>query len=83
MKGIETMKKRQTKQHITIHLIPQTVSQPSPEKITKRVHEIFLACGGAPGFELDNWLQAERELKAASLPLPEEISCRAVRMAAS
>ena len=31
-----------------------------------RAHEIFLARGGTPGLELDDWLKAERELKAAA-----------------
>jgi len=37
---------------------------PTPEQIQKRAHEIFVARGGAPGRELDDWLQAERELQA-------------------
>lgn len=39
---------------------------PTREQIAKRAREIFLARGGAPGNELDDWLQAERELKAES-----------------
>lgn len=35
---------------------------PSPEEIGKRAYEIFLARGGAPGREEEDWLQAEREL---------------------
>ncbi len=32
------------------------------KRIRARAHEIYLARGGAPGFELDDWLQAEREI---------------------
>lgn len=38
--------------------------QPTQAEIAKRAHEIFVARGGAPGCDLDDWLQAERELKA-------------------
>jgi hypothetical protein len=60
------MKKQRSKQTTKTPAVPKIVSQPRPEEIAKRAHEIFLARGGAPGFELDDWLQAERELKAAS-----------------
>jgi hypothetical protein len=47
----------------------QTAAQPkppapTPEQIQKRAHEIFVARGGEPGRELDDWLLAEYELKA-------------------
>ena len=32
------------------------------ERIRQRAHEIWEARGGAPGSELDDWLQAEREI---------------------
>jgi len=41
----------------------KAVAQPTPEQISKRAHEIYLARGGTPGSELGDWLQAERELK--------------------
>lgn len=31
-------------------------------KIEARAHEIYLTRGGEPGHELDDWLQAEREI---------------------
>ncbi len=34
----------------------------SREEIQLRAFEIYLARGGLPGNELDDWLQAEREL---------------------
>jgi hypothetical protein len=44
----------------TLHGAPPTL-----EAIRQRAHEIFLARGGSPGRELDDWLQAEQELKQA------------------
>jgi hypothetical protein len=38
-------------------------SQPtSQESIRQRAHEIYLQRGGQDGSELDDWLQAEREV---------------------
>ena len=34
----------------------------SREAIESRAHEIFVARGAEPGHDLENWLQAEREL---------------------
>ncbi len=34
------------------------------EEIRQRAYEIYLDRGAAPGFELDDWLQAERELRS-------------------
>jgi hypothetical protein len=44
----------------------RTAAPPTEEQIATRAHEIFLERGGAPGFELEDWLQAERELKAVT-----------------
>jgi hypothetical protein len=35
---------------------------PTTEEIAERAYEIFVARGGQPGHELDDWLQAESEL---------------------
>ena len=32
------------------------------DEIRTRAYEIFLQRGGQPGYELEDWLQAEREL---------------------
>lgn len=40
---------------------------PPEEAIRKRAYEVFLGRGGAPGHEVDDWLQAERELRAERL----------------
>jgi hypothetical protein len=37
------------------------------EEIRGRAYEIYLGRGGQPGGELDDWLQAERELEGAVL----------------
>jgi hypothetical protein len=38
---------------------------PTHSEIARRAYAIYQARGGAPGGELDDWLQAERELNAA------------------
>jgi len=38
------------------------MSAPTAEEIAQRAFEIFLARGGEPGHDLDDWLQAESEL---------------------
>jgi hypothetical protein len=40
----------------------------SREEIRVRAYEIHLERGGFPGNELDDWLQAERELQHAAPP---------------
>jgi len=40
----------------------------SNEQIRLRAYEIYLERGGFPGNELDDWLQAERELERARCP---------------
>jgi hypothetical protein len=44
-----------------------TVGASDRERIATRAYEIYLARGGTGGYELDDWLAAERELSAASL----------------
>jgi Protein of unknown function (DUF2934) len=39
---------------------------PITEAIAKRAYELFLARGGQNGHDLDDWLQAERELLDAA-----------------
>jgi Protein of unknown function (DUF2934) len=34
-----------------------------PELVRRRAHQLFEARGGRSGHELDDWLQAEREIK--------------------
>lgn len=42
----------------------QTNGPTLEDRIRKRAHEIHQARGGTPGQNLDDWLQAEREIKA-------------------
>jgi DNA-binding SARP family transcriptional activator len=39
-------------------------AEPAFEQIQQRAYEIYLARGDQPGSDLDDWLQAERELRA-------------------
>ena len=39
-----------------------TAPETAEEEIRIRAYEIYLQRGGQPGFELEDWLQAEREL---------------------
>jgi len=39
-----------------------SAARPSQEEIARRAHEIYLARGGGEGHEIEDWLQAEREL---------------------
>jgi hypothetical protein len=41
------------------------------EEIRRRAFEIYLERGGQPGRDLDDWLQAERELKWGAFLNPE------------
>ena len=38
----------------------------NPGEIAQRAHQIFEARGSQPGADLDDWLEAERELQAAN-----------------
>jgi hypothetical protein len=40
---------------------------PSNDEIERRAHEIYVERGGIHGRDLDDWLQAERELKEAMI----------------
>ena len=41
------------------------------EEIRRRAYEIYLERGEQPGGELDDWLQAERELERGALSLAQ------------
>jgi hypothetical protein len=40
---------------------------PTIDEIARRAYEIYLERGSGPGQDLDNWFQAERELKNGGL----------------
>ncbi len=39
-----------------------SIAAPTHEEIAERAYEIYLERGQAPGYEVENWLQAEKEL---------------------
>jgi len=39
---------------------------PNCDEIRRRAYEIYLERGGLPGEELEDWLQAEREIESAA-----------------
>jgi len=39
---------------------------PESDAIAKRAYELYLQRGSVPGYELDDWLQAEAELSSAA-----------------
>jgi hypothetical protein len=43
------------------------------EEIRRRAYEIYLERGGQPGGEIDDWLQAERELEGGALSRAQAI----------
>lgn len=47
--------------------IQKLKAEPTQDQIRQRAYEIHQARAGAPGRELDDWLQAERELKQEQL----------------
>jgi Protein of unknown function (DUF2934) len=42
------------------------------DDVAKRAYELFQARGGEPGHELENWLEAERELGRSSSDVKEQ-----------
>ena len=52
------------------------INAPSREEVRLRAYEIYLQRGGLPGNELDDWLQAERELQGASAAKAQEASIK-------
>jgi hypothetical protein len=52
---------------MTTHATDPKVTQTQPSRlsrISQRAHEIYEARGGQDGRDLDDWLQAEREIDA-------------------
>jgi len=45
----------------------RSTGRPSEEEISARAFELYLRRGSVPGYELDDWLQAEAELVAQSV----------------
>jgi len=53
----------QTGRRITVRKRSSPSSQPTREDIERRAYEIYVERGGGEGREMDDWLQAERELR--------------------
>jgi hypothetical protein len=62
---------------------PATPPLPDDEAIAKRAYELYLQRGSLPGFELDDWLQAEAELIARTSTNRASTPARAARQPAS
>ena len=61
---MKTRKQKPIGQFQTAPAVRPPKLPPTLEQIRQRAREIYLARGGTPGRELDDWLQAERELQA-------------------
>ena len=46
---------------------------PDPKKIEHRAYELYLDRGSDPGHDFEDWLRAERELKAPGESAPGKI----------
>ncbi|MCG3148258.1 MAG: hypothetical protein PCFJNLEI_01701 [Verrucomicrobiae bacterium] len=57
-----TKQKKQPNTNVLAPVASNPAMQAAKGEIAKRAHEIYLARGGTHGCDLDDWLQAEREL---------------------
>jgi hypothetical protein len=54
--------------NIEAEITSAEIGNPAPEEeIRRRAFEIYLERGEQPGCDLDDWLQAERELQQAGI----------------
>ena len=49
-----------------------TVGAPDRDRIAMRAYELYLQRGGTGGYELDDWLTAERELSGSNIDRDSE-----------
>jgi hypothetical protein len=49
----------------------QEIGTPTHSDVARRAYELFQARGGEPGHELENWLEAERELGSIAGKKPQ------------
>ena len=55
-------------ENITDDTTSAEIGNPAPqEEIRRRAYELYLERGEQPGYDLDDWLQAERELQRGEL----------------
>ena len=45
-------------------MIEAGLDEPSEDAIRQRAYEIYCSRNGAPGSEVEDWLQAEREIRS-------------------
>lgn len=65
MASAKTVKAKNNKAEASETLDDQTkgFKEPAREEIERRAYELYLARGEEQGYDQDDWLQAERELK--------------------
>jgi len=65
MASAKTVKAKNNKAEASETLDDQTTGfkEPAREEIERRAYELYLARGEVQGYDQDDWLQAERELK--------------------
>lgn len=51
--------------------IVRDAQAPTPEAIRARAFEIYVARGAAPGREVEDWIQAERDLRSRRFRTPK------------
>jgi len=72
------MKPRSKTAHTHAHDEPKPVEAeskplaPTVEQIQARAHELYLARGGEPGHDWDDWLLAESQIQAELAQQPQE-----------
>jgi len=60
---MSTSKQKANDLYQSIPLIPTAQLAPTVEQIHQRARDIYLARGGMEGMTLNDWLQAEQQLK--------------------
>ena len=72
MAFIDERQTRKERRFITRHRNEPVHRIGSGPDVARRAYELFQARGGEPGHELENWLEAERELGQSSRDLNEQ-----------
>ncbi|MGI8783694.1 MAG: DUF2934 domain-containing protein [Acidobacteriota bacterium] len=57
--------KQSTAKRFYTRSVSVTAEAPTPDEIRQRAYELYLARGAGPRHHLEDWLQAERELREA------------------
>ena len=60
---MSTSKRKADELYQNAPLIPTAQRKPTLEQIRQRANDIYVARGGTEGMTLNDWLQAEQELK--------------------